>query len=158
MGKWALVQCNCQNREPLQHSRWGAYACGHKDGAITAFAPNDLVGYGQDLGRIYKHEPKMFEIWRRIGDWHNYHDEYLSLSPDEATMWQLEIEQLQNFLSGREFMGWNEVQLWKRIREHERQVYARSHHSPKQTEAVLALGLKLCRASAEMNQPIEFFW
>ena len=101
MGRWSLVQCDCPNREPLEHSRWGAYACGHQDGAIIAFAPNDLLGYGQDLDRIYKEKPDMFEVWRRIGDWRKYDDEYLSISPDEVKMWELEIEELKHFLPAR---------------------------------------------------------
>jgi hypothetical protein len=158
MGKWVLVQCDCPNRTPLEHSRWGAYACTHKDGAIIAFAPNDLIGYGQDFDRIYKDNSEVFEIWRRIGDWHNYNDEYLSLSGEEAMIWQLEIEQLQHFLNGEEFMGWKERQLWKRLREEERRLYARGGSEPTGVEEVIAGGLALCHASSEMRKPIEFFW
>ena len=158
MGRWSLVQCDCPNWEPLEHSRWGAYACGHQDGAIIAFAPNDLLGYGQDLDRIYKEKPDMFEVWRRIGDWRKYDDEYLSISPDEVKMWELEIKELKHFLSGEEFMGWDELQLWNRLREEERQKYARVGHEPTGVDEVLAAGLALCRASRERGKPVEFFW
>jgi hypothetical protein len=158
MGRWSLVQCDCPNREPLEYSRWGSYACGHEDGAIIAFAPNDLLGYGQDLDRIYKEKPDMFEVWRGIGDWRNYNDEYLCISPDETMMWQLEIEELRRFLSGEEFMGWDELQLWKRMREEERQKYARAGHEPTGVDEVLASGLALCHASRKQGRPVEFFW
>jgi hypothetical protein len=158
MGKWAIVQCSCPNREPLEHSRWGVYACGHEDGAIVAFAPGDLVGYEQDFDRIYKDDAAMFQMWRRIGDWRNYDDEYLNLSPDEAAVWQLEIEQLQRFLSGEEFMGWNEMQLWNRLREEEGHRYKRGGYEPSSVQEVISQGLALCRASAELGKPIKFFW
>jgi hypothetical protein len=158
MGKWVLVQCNCADRKPLEGSRWGAYACGHQDGASLAFAPNDLVSYGYRLARIYKKRSGEFETWQRLGDWRNYDDEYLLISPEEAALWQLEIEQLQSFLAGHEFMGWTELQRWRQQEEEVRQSYARIGHEPTPVDEVLASGKSLCRASSEMGSPIEFFW
>jgi hypothetical protein len=158
MGKYAIVQCNCPNRIPLELSRWGAYICGHKDGAILALVPSDLIKYGYELERVYKKQPAMFAIWRKIGDWRNYNNEYLSLSLDEAVMWQLEIEQLQQYLDGEAFMGWKEMQLWNHLREEEQKFYERRGYQVESVEAVLDVGLRLCRASEEMRKPIEFFW
>lgn len=100
----------------------------------------------------------MFEVWRRIGDWRKYDDEYLSISSDEVKIWELEIEELKHFLSSEEFMGWDELQLWNRLREEERQKYARVGHDPTGVDEVLAAGLALCRASRERGKPVEFFW
>jgi hypothetical protein len=155
---WALVQCNCADRRPLEVSRWGDYTCGHKDGAILAFSPGNLISYGYRLTRIYKKRPGEFEIWRRIGDWRNFDNEYLLFSPAEAALWQLEIEQLQSYLAGNEFMGWTELQLWRQQEEETRKSYARSGHEPTPVDEVLASGLSLCRASAETGSPVEFFW
>lgn len=71
-------------------------------------------------------------------------------------MWQLEIEQLQRFLSGEEFMGWDEMQLWYRLRDEERTSYERANDKPREVQDVLAEGLAICRASQETGNPIEF--
>jgi hypothetical protein len=55
-------------------------------------------------------------------------------------------------------MGWDELQLWNRLREEERQKYARVGHEPTGVDEVLAAGLALCRASRERGKPVEFFW
>lgn len=157
MGRWCLVRCNCPNRVPLQDSRWGDYACGHVDGAIIAFAPNDLLTIGQDLERIYRDDPREFEIFRKIGNPESYVDEYASLSTDEAALWQMEIEQLQRFLSRQEWMGARERQRWDALREHEAQHWRRSGYDPPDLGKALDDGLALCAASARMNAPIELF-
>jgi hypothetical protein len=113
---------------------------------------------GQDLDRIYRQDPRVFEVFRRIGNPENYEDEYLSLSTDEAVLWQMEMEQLQRYLSAAEWMGWRERQTWDRLREHEAQLYRRGGYDPPDYDAVLLDGLNLCAASAQMNKPIEFFW
>jgi hypothetical protein len=105
---------------------------------------------GQDLDRIYRQDPQVFEVFRRIGNPENYEDEYLSLSTDEAVLWQMEIEQIQRYLSAAEWMGWRERQTWDRLREHEAQLYRRGGYDPPDYDAVLLDGLNLCAASAQM--------
>src|SRR5687767_11593500 len=106
MGAWVLVKCNCPNRRPLKDSPWGPHACGHQDGALITASPSDVIGYGFDLERIFKDRAGMFEVWRKISEWRTRSQRGgLHVSPEEAEMWQLEIVQLQRFLSGEEFMG-----------------------------------------------------
>lgn len=158
MSVWVLVNCNCPDRYPLGDPRWCDFACGHKDGAIISTSPNKLITYGYDLERIYKHQPEMFEVWRKLPKWRRYSHRYENLLflPNEALMWQLEIEQLQSFLSAKEFMGWDELQLWNKIREEERIHYARTSNKPPDVEEELEIGLALCRASQVTGNPIEF--
>jgi hypothetical protein len=158
MSAWVLVKCKCPNRHPLGESLWGDYACGHRDGAVISTSPYHLITYGADLERIYKHQPEMFEMWRKIRKWRSYshRNNDLHLQPGEVLMWQLEIEQLQRFLSGEEFMGWDEIQLWRKLREEERLSYARANDEPRNVQEVLAEGLALCRASQKTGNPIEF--
>ena len=157
MGVWVVVNCKCPDGKSLAGSSSGGYACGHEDGTAVSISPNGLIGYGYDLERIYKHRPGMFEVWRRISSWRrSSHRGDLGIRPVEAMMWQLEIEQLQRFLSGEEFMGWGELQLWRKLREEERRTYTRVGAEPPEVEDVLAGGLALCRASQETGNPIEF--
>ena len=139
MGKWCEVKCNCPNREPLPGSEWpnydmyrkhftgrvrpreeweekikDMYKCGHRDGALVQFWPGDLLQIGLALEEAYRERPEYFELFRRISNWRNYDDEYLALSADEAALWRLEIEQLQNYLSGEEYMGWHEKEVFER--------------------------------------------
>jgi hypothetical protein len=159
MGAWVLVKCNCPNRHPMGDSPYGDYACGHRDGGIISTSPYHLIEYGRDLVRIYKHRPEMFVVWRKICEWRSQSHKYgdLCLSPDEVLMWQLEIEQLQHFLSGEEFMGWDELQLWNKLREEERLSYERANDEPPEVADVLAEGIAICRASQETGNPVEFW-
>ena len=158
MSAWVHVKCTCHDRHPVGNTVYGAYSCGHEDGAIISLSPYNLILYGADLERIYKHQPEMFEVWRKIRAWRSlsYRLGDLLLQRDEALMWQLEIEQLQRFLSGEEFMGWGEMQLWNRLRDEERKSYERANDKPREVQDVLAEGLAICRASQETGNPIEF--
>lgn len=178
MGKWCEVKCNCSNREPLPGSNWlsyseyqtyqkkprlaktpeeweekvkGMHKCGHRDGAFIQFWQGDILKFGYALEVAFKKQPKQFEIFRRISDWRNYDDEYLTLTPDEAALWQLEIEQLEHFLSGEEFLGWHERETFDREFAEEDLLYG-------DVKKTLIDGLKLCEASAKTNNPIEFSW
>lgn len=161
MSAWVLVKCNCPDRRPLRDSPRGPHGCGHDDGALVTTSPNDVIGYGFDLERIFEGRDDVFEVWRKISEWRTHsHRGDLHISPEEAGTWQREIELLQRFLSGEEFMGWHERQLWDRLREAERQSYARveseTMNEPAGVMKVLATGLALCRASQETGNPIEF--
>ena len=158
MSVWVFVKCICPNRRRLGESRLDDFVCGRTDGAIISTSPNSLITYGYDFERIYKHQPEMFEVWRKLPKWRRYSHRYddLHFLSDEALMWQLEIEQLQRFLSGEEFMGWDELQLWNKIREEERFSYARANDKPPDVVEVLETGLSLCQASQETGNPIEF--
>jgi hypothetical protein len=63
----------------------------------------------------------------------------------------MEIEQLKRYLSGEEHMGWHELRRWNEYFEKRQLLYG-------DVDKTLEDGLRLIRASREMNRPIEFFW
>ena len=176
MGKWCEVKCDCPDREPLPGSRhpdydsyrrhfpgrvrpreeWeekirGMYKCGHRDGVLVQFWPGDLLKIGLALEAAYRERPEYFELFRRISNWRNYEDEHLTLSPEEAPLWRLEIEQLQGYLSGEEYMGWHEEEAFQRELGAYPFLYGDIHKTLKD-------GLVFCDASAKTGNPVEFFW
>jgi hypothetical protein len=176
MGKWCEVKCNCLNRERVSGSDWpnygmyrqhfsgrvkpqsewdekikGMYQCGHRDGAFVQFWPGDLLRIGLALEVAYREQPGYFDLFRRVSNWRNYEDEYLALSPDEATLWRLEIEQLQSYLSGHEYMGWREKEAFEKELGEDPFLYGDIHKT-------LEDGFIFCDASAKTGNPIEFFW
>jgi hypothetical protein len=123
MSRWAEVDCNCIEREPLPNSdlfdqpyyhkrrlttkqqeevdEWerttmAMYACGHRLGILVALSPGDMIFLGGLIDRIFKDMEGEFEIFPRVGNWH----EVLLLSPEEAALWLLEIDELQNATVG----------------------------------------------------------
>ena len=66
-------------------------------------------------------------------------------------LWQLEIEQLQRYLSGEEYLGWHELQAWNKYFAKDVLLYG-------DLQKTLGDGLELCRASYEIGNPLEFFW
>ena len=175
MGKWCEVKCNCSDREPLPGSEWHDYGmyrkhflghvkpreeweervrrmykCGHREGALVEFWPGDLFKVGLALEAAYRELPEYFEVFRRISNSGNYYDEYLTLSAAEAALWQLEIEQLQLYLSGEEFMGWHEKVAFEKALSGHPFLYG-------DIQKTLKDGLTLCEASAKTGNPIEFF-
>jgi hypothetical protein len=177
MGRWMQVKCNCPNRKPLPGSQWydepyrgkhttkqqGEFVgewrkniyqmceCGHREGMILQFTPSDLFTVGLALHETFKKDNSKFEIFRKIFNWRLYDDEYLSLTPDEVVLWQLEIELLKRYLSEEEFMGWGECQKWQRFWQSNELLYG-------DIEKTLEDGLKICQASLKTGNPIEFFW
>ena len=99
MGKWAEVNCCCPNRRPLPDSDL-MFECGHRRGVVIELSPHDIIHVGNLISRVFKEESEAFEIFTRVGDWRNYEDELLPISPDESRMWLLEIEEIQNALEG----------------------------------------------------------
>jgi hypothetical protein len=179
MGKWCEVKCNCPDREPIPGSDWfsddplrqrkhltiqqlrarnewekrvrGMDKCGHRNGLLLECWPGDLFMIGLALDVAYKDRPEYFEIFRRISNWRNYEDEYLAVSPEEASLWQLEIEQLKHYLSGEEFIGFYERQNFEKALGDDPFLYG-------DIQKTLEDGMKLCEASATTNNPIEFLW
>lgn len=178
VGKWCEVKCRCPNRVPIPGSDWwsysayqdhqnkprlaktpeeweekvkGMYECGHRDGVLIQLWPGDILGFGYALEAAFTKQPNQFEIFRRISNWKNYDDEYLALTPGDAALWQLEIEQLRSFLAGEEFLGW-----------HQKEVFAREFVAGDllygNVESTLEDALRLCETSGEIQSPIEFFW
>jgi|GEM_PF-6627002 len=146
------VKCNCPNRKPLWRDNvYQTYECGHRDGIIFQFWPGDLFTIGLALDGTFKEDKSRFEIFRKICNWRLYDDEYLSISRDEVILWQLEIEQLKRYLSKEEFMGWGELQKWQRFWQSNQLLYG-------DIEKTLEDGLKVCQASLQMDNPIEFLW
>jgi hypothetical protein len=178
VGKWCEVKCDCPNREPLPGSQWlsyseyqkyekkprlaktpeeweegvrGMYKCGHRDGAYIQSWPGDILRFGYPFEAAFKDQPNRFELFRRISDWRNYDDEYLALTPEDAASWQGEIEQLKRFLSGEEFLGWHEKEIFAREFSQDDLLYG-------DIESTLAGAMKFCEASAKTKNPIEFYW
>lgn len=179
MGRWCEIKCDCKNREPLPGSDWfsddplrqrkhltiqqrrsreewyeetrGMYECGHRKGLLLECWPGDLFSIGRALDAAYKESPEYFEVFRRIPNSHNYDDELLAISRDEANLWRLEIEQLQRYLSGEEYMGFHQQKIFERVLEEHPFLYG-------DIQKTLEDGLSLCDASARTGQPIEFFW
>jgi hypothetical protein len=73
------------------------------------------------------------------------------LEPGEIDLWEMEIEQLKRYLSGEEYMDWHELRRWNEYFEKLQLLYGN-------VDKTLEDGLKLIRASREMNRLIEFFW
>jgi len=127
MGKWAEVHCNCPNRIPLAggdscyqpHRRkrrltakqkaeveeWerttqDMFVCGHRNGNLIEFSPGDIVHLGYLIGSIFRDKEGAFKLFGKVGDWRCYEDELLLVTPDRARLWLLEIEEVQQALSG----------------------------------------------------------
>ena len=126
MGKWSQVRCNCHNRIPLPKSSWhdlpnrnqrrkklspkqkkeiaawedieGMCECGHRDGILIQLYPGEIVKLGFAIEKVFGND-LLFEIYPRVGDWHNYFsegfDEELQISPAEAELWLMEAVELE---------------------------------------------------------------
>jgi hypothetical protein len=152
MGRWCEVKCNCPNREPIDpYDKEGQYQCGHTAGLCFELWPGDLFAIGYALEFEFRHRRTEFAIFIKVGNWRIYHDERLVLSLEEAALWQLEIEQLQKYLTGENYLGWEESQGWDEYFNKPRLLYG-------DVSKTLLDGLKLCQASLQISQPIEFFW
>ncbi len=152
MGRWCEIKCNCPNRIPIDPViKEGAYYCGHKAGLCFEIWPGDLFAIGYALEFAFRDRRNEFELFIKVGNWRAYHDERLAFSLEEVALWQLEIEQLQKYLSNENYMGWEESQRWADYFHKSRLIYG-------DVSKTLLDGLKLCQASLQASQPIEFFW
>jgi hypothetical protein len=129
----------------------GMFQCGHCHGSFLQLWPGDLFTIGDALDEAFRKQPARFSVFRKISDWRNYDDEYLSLSQEEAAGWQLEIEQVQRYIAQEEYMGWHEQEVWRRYFEKRELLYG-------DIQQTLMDGLRLCHASNITGNPIEFFW
>jgi len=127
------------------------YKCGHRNGLLLETWPGDWLHIGCVIEEIYWDKPGEFETFRKIANWRLYDDEYLSLPLEEAQLWRLEIEQLQSYLSGKEYMGWKEQMIWDEKWKTNKLLYG-------SIEETLEKALAACQASLETGNPIEFFW
>lgn len=128
MGKWAEVHCNCINRTPVPNSdflfgkphrhkrrltkmekqeadEWerttkNMYECGHRGGALIELCPGAIIRLGDVIGHIFPDTGNTFEIFTRVGYWRCYEDELLLITPDEASLWLLEIDEIQRAIHG----------------------------------------------------------
>ena len=128
MGKWAEVYCDCPNRTPLAGSdsyfgrphrqkhrltkkekeeveRWERatkqmFACGHRSGLVIELSPGNIILLGNLLESIFLDEGGTFEVFAKVGNWRYYDDELLLIEPDEAVLWQMEIDEIQGALQG----------------------------------------------------------
>jgi hypothetical protein len=127
MGKWAEVHCDCLNRVPLassdffdeshhnkrrltkkekaevearEHTTKNMFECGHRRGVVIEFCPEGIIHLGNLIGSIFRDEGGTFEIFAKVGDWRCYEDELLLIKPGEASLWLMEIEEIQRGLQG----------------------------------------------------------
>lgn len=151
MGKWCEVKCNCStNRPDGTGAKQESINCVHQ-GIYLQFWPGDLLAVGSALAEIFGEKNTEFTIFLKIANWRNYDDEYLRLSPDEVQLWELEITQLNHYLSGEQSLNWKEQQQWQAIFQRTTFLYG-------DLEKTLADGLKLIHASKGTARPIEFYW
>ena len=98
-------------------------------------------------------------MFQRIADWGGT-EEYLSLGTEEAVIWQLELEELQKFHEGQREYSENARRVWEIFWRH----YFDSQNNPWHAECagsvpeIISDGLKLCSATIESGNPIEFSW
>lgn len=150
MGKWCEVKCNCFGPRPNYfHDRSAFDSCQHKGIFFEAW-PGDLIAIGYAIEEVFGMGSE-FEIFAKISDWKRYVDEHLSLSPEEAQLWEMEIDQLKRYLSGESYMGWDGPQKLAKYFVKHPLLYG-------SIDETLEDGLRLIRASREVKQPIEFFW
>jgi hypothetical protein len=128
MGKWVEVQCNCKNRTPIPNSdflfgrphrkkrrltnrekqeveEWerttmNMYECGHRSGVLIEFWPGDIIRLGSLVAGILYDTTNNFEVFTKVGDWRCYDDELLLISPGEAHLWLIEIDEVRLGLRG----------------------------------------------------------
>ena len=126
------------------------YECGHRHGVWLEIWPGDLMTVGRALEFAYHHQQEYFEIFRKLAEGNNYQAEYLALDLVAGELWSLEIKQLQRFLSGQEFMGWHEQRNFEQELKAQTLLYGDVHET-------LQDGLRLCQASVQTGNPIEFY-
>jgi hypothetical protein len=161
MGKWCEVKCNCENRESVYSSdKYGDYECGHNNGIYIEFAPNDLFRIGLALKDAFDEELQPFEVFTKIPNWRIYNDEYLVLTENERDLWEIEIQEVQKYLKGEKFMGWEETRKFNLCLEENRLLYFSIENvsSKEGIEKTLNDGITLIEASRITGNLIEFFW
>lgn len=151
MGKWCEVKCNCHTNRPDETgAQKESINCVHR-GIYLQFWPGDLLTVGLALTEIFGKKDTEFTIFPKIANWRNYDDEYLCLSPEERDLWELEIVQMQQYLTGEQSLTWQQRQRWQTIFQETIFLYG-------DLGKTLADGLKFIEASKETGQPIEFYW
>lgn len=125
MSKWAVVECSCVNRVKLPGGDWtdqphqkkhrltkaeqkevddwkrerqDAFACGHRGGLVAELWPGLILQVAGLVGAMPPEERANFQIFCRIADRQQWLDSTLLLSPDDAPLWLLEIEELGRLL------------------------------------------------------------
>ncbi len=172
MGKWAQVKCDCPNRIPLPYNTWhqdprtlhkrvtpfqrekwrnevfGKFECGHENGMIFEFWQGDLMQISYALKTAFASDSERFEIFNKIINISEYFDETLFLSPEEAELLKLEIEEIQNLAKIQGATCWKEWQIF--VREIENTYFLDGDFNK-----TLQDGLNLCEASIKTGNPIE---
>ena len=91
-GERRLTRREQEEVEEWERSTRNMFACGHRGGMIVELWPGDIIHLGNLLGRIFRSDGGVFEVFARVGDWRRYEDELLLIQPDEAGLWLMEIE------------------------------------------------------------------
>lgn len=152
MGRWCQVDCNCSDRRPIDD--FGNYACGHRYGAAYGRSAHVFFGLAQALETAFRDARTRFEITLKAGylDGCDY-DKPLALTSEERDLWRLEVVELQEFLSGKNYMGWEEQRDWDAYWR------AWSEHTPgadAYPDAILREVLSCCEASERTGNRIVF--
>jgi hypothetical protein len=88
--------------EEWERTTMNMFECGHRNGVVIEFWPGDIIHLGKLIGSIFRDESGTFEVFDKVGDWRRYEDELLLVQPDEASLWIMEIEEIQRALLGFE--------------------------------------------------------
>jgi hypothetical protein len=86
------------------------FECGHRSGVIIEFWPGDIIHLGNLIGSIFRDEGGTFEVFAKVGDWRCYEDELLLIQPDEASLWLMEIEEIQRSIQGFENLPQDKIE------------------------------------------------
>lgn len=162
MGKWCEVKCACPNRIKVHDPgvpHWNPrYLCGHSDGAVVQFWPGYLFEVGKLLRRMAKEEPDILDTYPRflkVSNFNLYVDEYLALSKDDAELWRTEIDDLLDHDNGARSFPYEIARIWQ---EFWVEFFADDWHKKDavSVKEILGDGVKLCEASRQTGNPIEF--
>lgn len=138
---------------PFQKEKWlnevyGQFECGHKNGMIFELWQGDLMKIAYAVKAAFKDQIEKFEIFNKIIQIDEYFDETFLLTPDEAELLKLEIEEIQNLAKTQGATCWKEWQTFIHEIENTDFLYGDLYKTSQD-------GLNLCEASIKTGNPIE---
>ena len=90
------------------------YECGHHEGMLIQISTGEIIKLGSTLTTIFQDDSLTFEIYSKISNRHNYFlddfKEEFHISPQEAELWLMEIEELEKNLLGHGSLPYLKVQ------------------------------------------------
>lgn len=158
MAKWCEVKCNCPERRPIDpSSKYGDYVCGHCDGILIGISPNGFRDLAYALAVSLPDAGKTFAVFAKIYFPQTFdNDTRFWLSADERDLWRLEIKQVQEYLSGQSYMGWQAERNWNAYwKKYSDGGWDKVSGTPSQ---ILQDAIVVCDASEQTKNPIEFIY